>query len=60
MSVLFSSAPDANPYVHVAVSSGELRCLVFRDGATQTVVEGFPRRSCITSFSVRHVIIYKV
>jgi hypothetical protein len=57
MSVLFSSAPDVTPYVHVAVSSGELCCFVFRDGAKQTVVEGFPRRSCFTSFSIRHVII---
>jgi hypothetical protein len=60
MSVLFSYAPDVTPYVHVAVSSGELRCFGFRDGATQTVVEGFSRPSCFTSFSVRHVIIYKV
>jgi hypothetical protein len=58
--VLFSSAPDVTPYVHVAVSSGELLCFGFRDGAKQSVVEGFPRRSCFTSFSVRHVIIYKV
>jgi hypothetical protein len=60
MSVLFSSVPDVTPYVHIVVSSGELRCFAFRDGATQTVVEGFPRRSCFTSFSVRHIIIYKV
>jgi hypothetical protein len=60
MSVLFSSALDVTPYVHVAVSSGELRCFVFRDGVRQTVVEGFQRRYCFTSFSVRHVIIYKV
>jgi hypothetical protein len=60
MSVLFSSVPHVTTYVHVAVSSGELRCFGFRDGATQTVVEGFLRRSCFTSFSVRHVIIYKV
>jgi hypothetical protein len=60
MSVLISSAPDDTPYVYVAVSSGELRCFGSRDGATQNVVEGFPRRSCFTSFSVRHVIIYKV
>jgi hypothetical protein len=58
--VLFSSAPDVTTYVHVAVSSGVLCCFVFRDVATQTVVEGFPRRSSFTSFSVRHVIIYKV
>jgi hypothetical protein len=55
--VLFSSVPDVTPYVHVAVSSGELRCFGFRDGATHTVVEGFPRRPCFTNFSVRHVII---
>jgi hypothetical protein len=60
MSVLFSSAPDVTPYVHVALSSGELCCFLFRDGATQTVEEGFSRRSCFTSFSVRHVIIYKL
>jgi hypothetical protein len=57
MSVLFSSFPDVTPYVHVAVSSGELRCFVFRDVATQTVVEGFPRPSCFTTFSVRDDII---
>jgi hypothetical protein len=57
MSVLFSSVLDVTTYVHVAVSSGELRRFGFRDGATQTVVEGFPRRSCFRSFSVRHVIL---
>jgi hypothetical protein len=60
MSVLFSSVPDVTPYVHVAVSSAELRCFGFRGGAKQTVVAGFPRRSSFTSFSVRHVIICKV
>jgi hypothetical protein len=58
--VLFSSAPDVTAYVHVAVSSGELRRFGFRDGAKQTLVEGFQSRSWFTSFSVRHVIIYKV
>jgi hypothetical protein len=58
--VLITSAPDVTPCVHVAVSSGELCCFAIRDGATHTVVEGFPRRSCFTVFSVRHVIIYKV
>jgi hypothetical protein len=60
MSVLFSSTPDVTHYVHVAVCSGELRCFGFHDGAKQTVVEGFPRLSCFTSVSVRHVNIYKV
>jgi hypothetical protein len=59
MSVLFSSVPDITPYVHVAVSSGELRYFGFRYGAKQTVVEGFPRSSCFKNFSVRDVI-YKV
>jgi hypothetical protein len=56
MSELFSSAPDITTYVHVAVSSGELHCFGFRDGVKQTLVEGFPRRSCFNIFSVPHVI----
>jgi hypothetical protein len=60
MSALYSSAPDVTPYDHVAVSSGELRRFVFRDCATQTVVEGFPRRFIFTSYSIRHVVTYKV